>query len=110
MKVSLMNEKIVIQKSSVIADTIGNRKNVWEDYYSCFATITGEDGNEKSEAGQTVMEEEVAFTVRYCKSVMAINTAEYRIVFRGQLYNIISVNHMNFKKKSVKFKCQRARR
>lgn len=51
MKVSLLNEKILFQKRAVVSDAIGNRKNVWEDYYSCFATIGGEGGNEKSEAG-----------------------------------------------------------
>ena len=110
MKVSLLNEKITIQKSGVTVDAIGNRKNIWEDYYSCFATITGEDGDEKSEAGQTVTEEEIAFTVRYCEAVMAVSASEYRILFCGQLYNIVSINHMNYKKRSVKLKCQRVRR
>ena len=54
MKVSLLNEKILLQKSVVMSDAIGNRKNAWEDYYSCFATIGGEGGKEKAEAGQTV--------------------------------------------------------
>ena len=110
MKISLLNEKIKIQKSVVVTDEIGNRKNSWEDYFSCFATITGEDGDEKEEAGQRSAEEDISFTVRYCSNIESVNASEYRIVFRGQCYNIISVNHMNFKKKSVKFKCQRARR
>ena len=38
MKVSLLNEKILFQKNAVVSDVIGNRKNAWEDYYSCFAT------------------------------------------------------------------------
>ena len=35
MKVALLNEKILIQKAVVITDEIGNRKNTWEDYFSC---------------------------------------------------------------------------
>ena len=42
MKISLLNEKILFQKGVVVSDAIGNRKNAWEDYYSCFATIGGE--------------------------------------------------------------------
>lgn len=61
MKVSLLNEKILFQKSVVVLDAIGNRKNAWEDYYSCFATISGEGGNEKSEDGQTVDGASIAF-------------------------------------------------
>ena len=49
MKVSLLNEKILFQRSAVVSDAIGNRKNTWEDYYSCFATIGGESRNEKAE-------------------------------------------------------------
>lgn len=53
MKISLLNEKILFQKGVVVSNAIGNRKNTWEDYYSCFATIGGEGGNEKSEADLT---------------------------------------------------------
>lgn len=110
MKVSLLNEKILFQKSAVISDAIGNRKNTWEDYHSCFATISGEGGTEKSEAGLTVSDSDISFSVRYCKAVEVITSDEYRILFRGVIYNIIAIDHMNYKKRSVKFKCQRVRR
>lgn len=110
MKVSLLNEKIMFQRSVVVSDTIGNRKNAWEDYYSCFATISGESGTEKSEAGLTVSDSDISFSVRYCETVAGITSDAYRIVFRGVIYNIMTVDHMNYKKRSVKFKCQRVRR
>ena len=110
MKISLLNEKILFQKGVVVSDAIGNRKNAWEDYYSCFATISGEGGTEKSEAGLTISDSDISFSVRYCKAVAGITSDEYRIVFRGVIYNIIAIDHMNYKKRSVKFKCQRVRR
>lgn len=110
MKVSLLNEKILFQKSAVISDAIGNRKNVWKDYYSCFATIGGEGGNEKAEAGQTTDEANITFTVRYCSQLVDTMSTELRILFRGEIYNILSVNHMNYKKKSLKFRCEKVRR
>lgn len=110
MKVLLMNERIQIQKAVVIADEIGNRKNGWEDYFSCYATISGEDGREEAESGQTVENGTICFTVRYCSAVSGISSTGYRILFRGVIYNIISVDHMNYKKKSMKFRCERARR
>lgn len=67
MKISLLNEKILFQKSAVVSDGIGNRKNAWEDYYSCFATIGGEGGNEKAEAGLTVDGASISFTVEPMK-------------------------------------------
>ena len=110
MKVSLLNEKILFQKSVVVSDAIGNRKNTWEDYYSCFATIGGEGGKEKAEAGQTVDGASITFTVRYCGQLVDIMSTGFRILFRGEIYNILSVDHMNYKKKSLKFRCEKARR
>ena len=110
MKVSLLNEKILFQKSAVISDAIGNRKNTWEDYYSCFATIDGESSNEKSEAGQTIDDVGITFSVRYCSQLVDIVSTGFRILFRGEIYNILSVDHMNYKKKSLKFRCEKVRR
>lgn len=110
MKVSLLNEKILFQKSAVVSDAIGNHKNEWEDYYSCFATIGAEGGNEKSEAGQTVDGASITFTVRCCCQLVDIVSTGFRILFRGEIYNILSVDHMNYKKKSLKFRCEKARR
>ena len=110
MKVSLLNEKILFQKSAVVSDAIGNHKNEWEDYYSCFATIGAEGGNEKSEAGQTVDGASITFTVRCCSQLVDIVSTGFRILFRWEIYNILSVDHMNYKKKSLKFRCEKARR
>ena len=110
MKVSLLNEKILFQKSAVVSDAIGNHKNEWEEYYSCFATIGAEGGNEKSEAGQTVDGASITFTVRCCSQLVDIVSTGFRILFRGEIYNILSVDHMNYKKKSLKFRCEKARR
>ena len=32
------------------------------------------------------------------------------IVFNGEIYNIVAVDHMNYKKKSLKLRCQKVRR
>ena len=42
MEIDLLNVKVTFQKNSVVSDSIGNRKNVWEDYYTCHATVSGE--------------------------------------------------------------------
>lgn len=110
MKIALLNEKILIQRTVVISDKIGNRKNSWEDYYSCFATISGESGKEQLEAGQNLDGVNISFTVRWCYALSDIDSTGYRIVFNGDIYNILAVDHMNYKKKSLKFKCQKARR
>ena len=110
MRVALLNEMILIQKAKVSSDGIGNRRNTWEDYFSCYATISGEGGSEKSVSGLTVEDCDISFTVRWCNAVSQISSGGYRIIFRGEIYNIRLVDHMNFKRKAVKLKCQKVRR
>ena len=110
MDIVLLNVKIAIEKNEVVVDEIGNRRNTWAEYYSCFATVGGEGGRETSVAGITVDDSDISFSIRYCKKASFINNTEYRVVFEGETYNILSVDHMNYKKKSLKLRCQKARR
>ena len=110
MEIALLNVKVTFQKNSVAADDIGNRRNVWEDYYACQATISGESGQEKSAAGFTAAESDIAFTIRFCKRAAEVTADGFRILFHGEIYNIVAVDHMNYKKKALKFRCEKARR
>lgn len=110
MEISLLNTRIIIQKNAVITDEIGNRKNGWTDYFSCFATINGESGGESEVAGQTVENIDAAFTVRWCSETAAVTEGGYRILWNGDIYNINRINHLNNKRKSLKFWCEKVRR
>ena len=54
MNIELLNVLIYIQKNEVISDAIGNRKNAWNDYYTCYATVSAEAGKESTDAGLVV--------------------------------------------------------
>ena len=110
MEIDLLNVKVTFQKNSVGSDDIGNRRNVWEDYYTCHATVSGEGGQEKAEAGLTVTDSDIAFTVRFCKRAAEVTADGFRVLFGGEIYNIAAVDHMNYKKKTLKFRCEKARR
>ena len=113
MGTALLNEKVTFQKNTAVTDAIGNHTNDWQDYYSCFATIGGEGSagsKEKAVAGTTVEDADMTVTVRYCEQAAQINSLEYRIIFHGEIYNIVSVDHMNFKKRCLKFACKKVRR
>ncbi len=110
MEISLLNTKITFQKNTVATDKIGNHKNEWEDHYTCYATVSGENGREKSVAGQTVEDFDVAFTVRWCKKTAVIDVTGYRILFNDELYDITTIDHMNYKKECIKFRCRKVRR
>ena len=110
MEIALLNVKVTFQKNSVAADDIGNRRNVWEDYYTCHATVSGEGGKEKAAAGLTVVDSDIAFTIRFCKRAAEVTADGFRILFGGETYNIVAVDHMNYRKKTLKFRCEKARR
>ena len=110
MKIGLLNTRIEIQKSSVVTDKYGNHKNEWTPYYTCHATVSSESPKEETAAGVVVDSSKLDFTVRYCRQAAAVTSTGYRIVFGEELYNILGVDHMNFRNKAVKFLCQKASR
>ncbi len=110
MDISLLNVKVVFQKNVVEVDEIGNHKNTWEDYYACHATVSGENGREKTVAGIVVDDIDLAFTIRWCRKASVIDTTGYRVIFNGDIYNIDSVDHMNYKMECLKYRCRKERR
>ena len=113
MEVALLNERVMFQRNEAVVDGVGNHVNAWTDYYACSATIGGEglaSSGERQEAGMTVEDVSMTVTVRYCRKAVDIMSTGYRVLFRGEIYDIVNVDHMNFKKKSLKFTCRKVRR
>ncbi len=113
MEVSLLNVRITFQKNTAEMDAAGNHKNTWVDHYSCRATASGEAGKQTSEAvaaGTVADESDISFTVRWCRKASVIDSTGYRVLFDGGIYDILAVDHMNYKKKCLKFKCRKVRR
>lgn len=65
---------------------------------------------EKEEAGTIVEEVGMTVTIRYCKKASEIGSTTHRLIFRDEIYDITSMDHMNFRKKCLKFICRKARR
>jgi SPP1 family predicted phage head-tail adaptor len=107
MKISLLNERILIQKSEASSDAIGNRISTWKDYFSCYAGVSSESPKEATAAGATWDESLIDFTVRWCKETEALSSKGYRVIFRDAVYSIEGIDHMNFKKKAIKLHCRR---
>ncbi len=110
MDIALLNTRIQIQQSRTRGDELGNRVTEWKEVYACYATVTEETGQEKTTEIGVVENQCVNFTVRYCKAMAKVTATDYRVLFHGDIYNILAVNHMNYKKKSIKLRCQRVRR
>lgn len=110
MKIELLNVRVVILKNKVIVDKIGNHKNEWVPFYSCYATVSSEAGKESTDAGMIVDDSKIDFTIRWCKAVAAIDSTHYRLSFNDELYDILAVDHINYKRKCIKLSCQKVRR
>lgn len=109
MDIELLNVKVTFQEPTVIVDAIGNTQNTWGDCYTCHATISGESGKEQFVAEGITDHSSVAFTVRYCRYVRGVTSTTHRIVFAGEAYEIIGIDHMSNKRKAVKFLCRKER-
>ena len=112
MNVAMLNEMITIQQSSVYIDEIGNHTTVWKDYLCCHATVCdnpggGANGYQNDIAGIITDVSDLSFTVRYCVRTANVDMLHFRILFRGDLYDIVSVDHMNYKKKCIKYRCKK---
>ena len=110
MDIGALNVRITFQRNDVITDRYGNHTSEWSDYFSCWATASGQTGQETDEAGQTLESDRMNFTVRYCTETAAIVSTGFRIVMGDRIYNILHVDDMAFKKHSLKFMAELVRR
>ena len=49
-------------------------------------------------------EKEVFFLIRYCSEAAAIDTEHFRILFRGQVYNITFIDNVKYQNKTIKLR------
>lgn len=110
MDIAKMNVRIMIQKNEVEIDKYGNHTAVWKDYFRCWATCINQTGTEDDEAGQTLEDDRMDFTVRYCAETAAVTSTKYRILLNDRIYNINHVDDMAFRHRSRKFHASLARR
>lgn len=110
MDIARLNVRITIQQNTTEVDVIGNHRNVWSDHYTCHATISGESPNEDTDAGMIVDNAKADFTIRWCRRAAGITAERHRVVYGGEIYNILGIDHMNNRRRSIKLKCQKVRR
>ena len=104
MHISWLRARITIQKNETVVDQYGNHKSVWTDYFTCWATgsTSGRNGDEAESAGHTTENNRVDFTVRWCSETAAVDAKHYRIILGERIFNILSVDEMDFRRISLK--------
>ena len=103
-------ERITIQKSSLGNDKAGNHVLAWEDCFSCSAYVNNLSGKEYWEAAQVNAQKDIYFIIRYCSEVSGMNTEHYRILFRGQIYDITFIDNVRYQNKTLKLQASLAKR
>lgn len=107
MDIGSMRQRITIQKATVVTDEIGNRVNRWEDYHSCFAYVNLASGKEYEAAGQTLPGDSVVFTLRWCKKLADMDCGSFRVLFQGQLFNLVCVDNVQYLNQRLKLTGER---
>lgn len=114
MDIELLNTRITIEKNESIADEIGNHQSAWSDYYTCHATISNEAssflGAQEEKAALIIDHSNLDFTIRWCNKSKIIDITHYRVLFNEEIYNIIAIDHMNYKRKCLKLRCRKEER
>ncbi len=108
-RIARKNVRITFQKNSIYSDRYKNRLQQWSDSFTCSAYA---NTYAMHEDGDPVLSEEqsVRFECRWCPELDAVTSTEYRILFDGEHYNILSVDAMNYQKRSISFTCRREKR
>lgn len=106
MDAGLFREKITIQRKEIEKDEIGQQKEVWREYCQCYAYVNGLSGSEYWEAARQNAQNTVVFTVRYSRKLAKINPIEYRVIFRGDIYDIDNTDNVQFRNDIVKIRGQ----
>lgn len=109
-KISDLNRKITFQNKAVEIDEIGNHKAIWSDYLTTNSYISYQGKGEEVFLGMEIDKSDISFTVRFQKRLIDINTSEFRIIFDDEIYNIISIDFMNYKNRFIKFRCKKVLR
>jgi len=103
-------ERITIQKSVLRTDKVGNQVLFWEDYYTCFAYVNNLSGKEYWEAAQVNAQKEIYFLIRYCSEIANMDTEHYRVLFRGEIYNITFLDNVKCQNKALKLRASLTKR
>lgn len=95
---------VTIQQYVSGFDDIGNPSEEWQEYKTCYAYVNGLSGREYWEAAVVHGENTVEFVFRWKPFFDSMNTKQYRILFNGGIYDITSIDNIQFRNKTVKIR------
>ena len=104
MNAGAYRETVIIEKNSFKTDDIGNQVSIWKEYYKGYAYMNNLSGSEYWEAAQTQAQNTVMFILRYHPLMDTMNTKEFRMIHHEKVYNIISIDNVQYKNETIKIR------
>ncbi|HAR85884.1 MAG TPA: head-tail adaptor protein [Clostridium sp.] len=103
MKIEQLNKRIVIQ---TMKDTKGTGFNTtgWVDYKTVWASINNLFGKEYWSAKACNAENTFNIVIRYSKDLESINTKNYRIKWGDRLFDITSIDNVQYANEILKIR------
>lgn len=87
-----LRHRMTIQKLTAVPDEKCEQQEVWADFARVHCSVSTFIGSEKVQYRQEITESDVTFTVRYSHTLADLNEEDYRIVFKGEVYDILFIN------------------
>ena len=78
--------------------------------FCCSAFVNGLSGKEYWEAAQVNAQRDVYFIIRYCSEVAGMDTEHYRILFRGQVYDLVFIDNVRYQNRMLKLRASLVKR
>lgn len=99
------HERITVQVPVARADKYARHTNGWEDHFTCSCHAMT---YEAAEGGDEVVRftDCVVFECRYCPELDGLKSTTCRIIHDGLIYNVLSIDQMNFGRQTIRFKAQ----
>lgn len=55
-------------------------------------------------------QKDIYFIIRYCSEVADMDTEHYRVLFRGQVYNITFIDNVRYQNRTLKLRASLVKR
>ena len=95
MEIGTLNQRITILEHRTVVDEIGNHITKWEE-------VTVKTATETTDAGVIKEVQKLEFLVRQSPATLNINSTNFRILFRNNIYNVTGItplyDHNNYMK------------
>lgn len=109
-------KKIAVMQSMDVQDEVGNVDCVWSEIYHGWASVNGIGGRKYYEAAHTNTQNEMLFTVRWCKSLSNVRCTcsdddpEFMISYNNRNYAVTHVDDFMESHRTLVFHAEEVRK